>query len=383
MRKNVGKNIAPALSRAFAMAPACGGRRRLLVCLFAALPTILASAGREANAVTAEIYEPLENREFNIDQEVYIRGRCKQGTFETRRPSWINIKGVTDDFEQNTPSWDDTETLNYFDKSWPLDSESGGRRTQPGKSYRITLECKAELQWNHDRAARLISIRPLEGNYVGKLNADGSVTLTGQVRNGANRIEVYKKTNGEETFFFKTGNLTSAFDVTSPPLEPGSHELVVYAYYESHWVKIDGVIDGRPNGGGAIVVHALPAAAIEKTVSADTAEPGQLIKYTIHVRNQTAGALRHLLIRDRAPDHTQLVASSCGELTSDACKSFAMDDSGLADTQLTHERICAAGAAPPEAGGRQVIWCLDGAIAPWREYAVDYTVRVDGAVAAQ
>ncbi|HEY4072353.1 MAG TPA: hypothetical protein VGM52_04540 [Herbaspirillum sp.] len=108
-------------------------------------------------------------------------------------------------------------------------------------------------------------------------------------------------------------------------------------------------------------------------------QPGARITYRIRVRNQTSRTVRNLLIRDRAADHTEVVASSCGELPAETCSTFTLNDGDLVDGQATHEALCTKPDKKSVPGGRHVFWCLNGDLNPLDDYVVDYTLKVNGA----
>jgi hypothetical protein len=107
--------------------------------------------------------------------------------------------------------------------------------------------------------------------------------------------------------------------------------------------------------------------------------PGTRITYQIRVSNQTSKTVRNLLIRDRTADHTEMVASSCGELPSETCSTFTLNDSDMVEGQTTHDALCTTPAKKSVPGGRNVFWCLNGDLNPLDDYVVDYTLQVNGA----
>jgi hypothetical protein len=107
-------------------------------------------------------------------------------------------------------------------------------------------------------------------------------------------------------------------------------------------------------------------------------QPGTRIAYQIRVSNQTSNTVRNLLIRDRAADHTEMVASSCGELPAETCSTFTLNDSDIVEGQMTHDALCKTPIKKSVPGGRHVFWCLNGDLDPLADYVVDYTLQVNG-----
>ncbi|MDB5992124.1 MAG: hypothetical protein JWQ10_3527 [Herbaspirillum sp.] len=143
---------------------------------------------------------------------------------------------------------------------------------------------------------------------------------------------------------------------------------LIDALSAKHTVKVR----ERQRGGGDQVM------VVKSSDAKASVQPGENIVYRIRVSNQTSKIARNLLIRDRAPDHTTLLSSSCGELSPETCKTYLLNDSDIAEEQMTHEALCTTPGRKSAQDGRHVIWCLNGDLEPLDEYVVDYTIQVNG-----
>jgi hypothetical protein len=142
---------------------------------------------------------------------------------------------------------------------------------------------------------------------------------------------------------------------------------LIDALSAKHTVKVR----ERQRGGDQVMV-------VKSSDAKASVQPGANIVYRIRVSNQTSRIARNLLIRDRAPDHTTLLSSSCGELSPETCKTYLLNDSDIVEDQMTHDALCTTPGRKSAPDGRHVIWCLNGDLAPLDEYVVDYTIQVNG-----